>query len=87
MSAVAWKRQCPGVYDSEDGRFTMYRIEGVYPAAWNVDWQTDEVERRIDANPENFSYRDFDTIVDGAASMKDARICFEQAMAAGEVRS
>ena len=34
---TVWVRQCSGVYDSRCGRFTMFRIEGVYPAAWNVD--------------------------------------------------
>ena len=36
---------------------------------------------------EHFSYGDFDTIVDGAGSMRDARWFFEQAVFKGEVQS
>jgi hypothetical protein len=74
---MKWVKQCPGVYDSEDGRFEMYRIEGVYPPAWNVDWNPSEVERQIDRDPENVTYGSFDTIVDGARTMADAIAIFE----------
>lgn len=82
MAAPVWNRVGPGVYDSQDGRFTMYRIEGVQPPAWNVDWHTDEMCRMVDADPEHRTGADYGSIVDGAASMRDAVAIAAQEIAA-----
>lgn len=75
---VSWKRVSAGIYDSDDGRFNLYRIEGVNPPAWNVEWSVEEVERRIEADPEHVGYGSFDLIVDGAASKRDAIAIFNE---------
>jgi hypothetical protein len=74
-----FKRVGPGVYDSEDGRITMYRIEGVRPPAWNVEWTTDYTYEVTGTGlTTGFGDSIYANIVDGAASMKDAREMFER---------
>lgn len=89
MASVVWNRLCSGVYDSEDGRFTMYRIEGVYPPAWNVEWAVGHVAAMVDADPEHVTFSDYaDCIVDGAISMRVAReIAQDEISRMGEERS
>jgi hypothetical protein len=63
----------PGVYESPDGRLTMYRIEGLRPPAWNVERHTDYLNDLVDADPENRTTDKYSgVLVDGAASKKDA---------------
>lgn len=85
-TSVTWKCVSPGVYDSADGRYEMYRIEGVSPPAWNVDYSPTYAAECIDADPEHLTTGDFDTIVDGARTKADAIWAFEQEVAAGRVR-
>jgi hypothetical protein len=37
VMATKWKRSCPGDYFSEDGKYYLWQIPGVYPPAWNVE--------------------------------------------------
>ncbi len=72
MTAPAFKRIAAGVYDSDDGRFNLYRIEGVNPPAWNVD---------IDASyaydhAYDWTLEHGQGIVDGAATKRDALALF-----------
>jgi hypothetical protein len=80
-----FKRVSPGVYDSEDGRFEMYRIEGVNPPAWNVEYSADWVEAQVAADPEHVTWGSFDMVVDGAASMRDAVAIFAEMFERGEI--
>ena len=77
--APKFKRVGPGVYDSECGRFTLYRIEGLSPAAWNIEWHTDYLNKH--------QWREtaldrmgvmHDTMVDGAATKRDALEFFNE---------
>jgi ribosomal protein S18 acetylase RimI-like enzyme len=61
----------PGVYESEDGRITMYRIEGVRPYAWNIEWTIPYENAVIDSGFVD-THTVYANIVDGAASKKDA---------------
>jgi hypothetical protein len=62
----------PGVYDSLDGRVTMYRVPGVDPPAWNVEWQTQYTWMLSDVE-----ITSSDTLlVDGAATKRDALALF-----------
>lgn len=66
--APKFKLVSPGVYDTEDGRLTLYRLEGVSPPAWNVEWTVDyeNALNQATAMPAHA------VLVDGAASKKDA---------------
>ena len=55
---MIWKRIAAGDYETQDGRYRMYRIPGVTPPAWNVEDVSDPAEERM--------------VVDGAASKRDA---------------
>jgi hypothetical protein len=63
----------PGVYDSDDGRVTLYRIEGVNPPAWNVEWTVDYqnylVDHDLDVSRTAVALA---LIVDGAGTKKTA---------------
>jgi 2'-5' RNA ligase len=74
------KRVGSGVYDSTDGRVTMYRIEGVYPPAWNVEWTIPYQNAVLDALAGGYQPGDAvsTNLVDGAATMKDAVALFER---------
>lgn len=61
----------PGVYDSEDGRITMYRIPGLKPPAWNVEWTTD-YSYKMSNSEHAESEALWSNLVDGAGSMKMA---------------
>jgi hypothetical protein len=81
-STPKFKRCSPGVYDSEDGRFEMYRIEGVNPPAWNIDFSTEWVWEHPDV------FIEFDqgqTVVDGAATKRDAMAIFTDMFERGEI--
>lgn len=69
-TSTTFTRIAPGVYDSADGRWTMYRIEGVNPPAWNV-------EATVGAEEESGPCM----VVDGAATMRDAVAIFAAEMA------
>ena len=73
------KRVAPGIYDSDDGRITMYRLEGVHPPAWNVEWTTDySYEMQLG----DYLADDLHSnIVDGARSMGDAKRFYEEDVA------
>lgn len=72
----------PGVYDSDDGRVTLYRIEGCRPTAWNVEWTT-EYQNWLAANDPDYSYGSIalSLIVDGAATKRDALALYADAWA------
>lgn len=69
----------PGVYETGDGRITMYRIEGTRPPAWNVEWTTGYAWD-VQGTPSisGMSSPLYSNIVDGAASKKDAVALFER---------
>lgn len=61
----------PGYYETPDGRFTMYRLEGVHPPAWNVE------EVTFDAITDTQPGDGYDgLVVDGARTMADAKALF-----------
>jgi hypothetical protein len=66
-----------GVYDSADGRVTMYRVEGVRPAAWNVEWTTDYSYEATGVDHVDHSLL-WSNLVDGAGSKKDAERYFKE---------
>lgn len=78
MTAVpTFYRIAPGVYDSVDGRLTMYRIEGLNPPGWNIELHTDYVWRM--SGHENANLHEiWITVVDGAVSMHDALAIMRQ---------
>lgn len=71
---LRFRRVGPGVYDSADGRATLYRIEGCTPAAWNVEW-TIAYENRLREIDPDYTYGSIalTNIVDGAATFRDAK--------------
>lgn len=73
----SFKLVAAGDYETADGMFNLRRLLDTYPPAWNVEWGTEFVNARINANPENVSGLAYaDLIVDGAASKADAVALF-----------
>lgn len=72
----------PGDYETPDGRYRAYRVPGLRPTAWNVEavWTDDERDRGVDLQVES------ELVVDGAASLKDARALFVKAHADYEAK-
>lgn len=71
---LRFRRVGPGVYDSADGRVTLYRIEGCTPAAWNAEWTIDYQNRLRDLDPDaTLGSVAYGNIVDGAATFRDAK--------------
>lgn len=72
----------PGVYDSADGRVTLYRLLCSGPPGWNVEWTIDYQNRLVDlacsstasmGACSNVFALALTLIVDGAASFRDAK--------------
>lgn len=72
--APKFKMFAPGDYVTEDGRLTLYRLEGVSPPAWNVEWSGDYQYLVGDTQPLDSPIHS--VIVDGAATKKDALALF-----------
>lgn len=71
--ALVFHRAGHGVYDSADGRVTLYRIEGCSPAAWNVEWTIEYGGWLRDHDPDyTHGSIALSNIVDGAGTKRDA---------------
>lgn len=72
---LVWRRLCAGVYETLDGRVTLYRLEDVNPPAWNVEWTIDYGNAIADAVG-GLAHTDplLACIVDGAATFRDAKL-------------
>lgn len=68
---LVFNRLAPGVYDTPDGRMTLYRIEGCTPPAWNVEWTVEYQNWLGEHVPGDYSIVTTN-IVDGAATKRDA---------------
>jgi hypothetical protein len=85
MTVPRFKRIAAGDYETADGKYRLVQLDGGRTRAWNVEHGSDWIGRQIDADPENVTAMDFDTlIVDGAATKRDALILFAEAIEGGQ---
>jgi hypothetical protein len=85
MTAPKFKRVCPGLYQTEDGKFELIQLDGGATRAWNIEYANDWIEAQIDADPEHVTAYDFDLVVDGTATKRDALAIFAEMFERGEI--
>jgi len=85
MTAPKFKRVTAGLYQTEDGKFELLQLDGGATRAWNVEYGTDWIYEQIEADPEHVTEYDFDLVVDGAATKRDALAIFAEMFERGEV--
>jgi len=76
MSAPRFHRVAAGDYETADGQFRLVQLDGGATRAWNVEYGNDWVSARVDEDPEHVTPYDFDLIIDGAATKRDALALF-----------
>ena len=76
---MKWVRVAAGDYETPDGRYRAYRCVGVNPPGWNVEavWTDEEYEQGVDIQ---VSSKLSELVIDGAASLRDAKALFEDAV-------
>lgn len=71
-----WQRVAPGDYETVDGRYRIYQVPGLRPAAWNVEAVWTDAERAACVDLHVVAVAS-ELVVDGAASLRDAKQLFE----------